>query len=130
MRKIKSFGVAVLFLTTALATYESYQGHKNENKLLMHEVEALTDADVSDSEWYLHHFDCQFNVTSEAHANAIFKLFGINAKAGATVDLKRFTQYFNHNSQKGEGPCEKENQVTCNTLWNQIIDFATKALEK
>ena len=57
MRKIKSFGVAVLFLTTTLATYESYQGYKNENKLLMHEVEALTDADVSDPEWYLHHFD-------------------------------------------------------------------------
>ncbi len=108
-----------------LASYKSYQDYKksSDNSLLMQEVEALTDADVSRSDWYLHNFTCKVTVQTKAQVTVLAKFFNTKAKVGGEVDLSNFTQYFNNIPYGGTGPCEKGTQVTCNDLWNQIIDL-------
>lgn len=123
MNKKKLATTVALCTVLGLASYISYKDYQKhvDNGLLMQEVEALTGDDVSNNDWYLHYFECKINVNTKAQADAIMKLVSVKAKVGGVVDLSNFTQYFNHIPCDGFGPCEKGSQVTCNTLWNQII---------
>ncbi len=117
-RKIKATLAVALVAAAGLCSYGTYQDYKadKESNLVMQNIEVLTEDDTSSSDWYLHNFECEFEVTSEAQANAIVKFLGISASVGAKVDLSNATQYFNHEKKHGFGPCEKGNQVTCNDI--------------
>lgn len=119
--KKKRFRAALavaLVAAAGLCSYETYQDYKadKESDLVMQNIEVLTDDDTSSSDWYLHNFKCEFEVTSEAQANAIVKFLGISASVGAKVNLSNATQYFNHEKKHGFGPCERGDQVTCNDI--------------
>ncbi len=119
--KKKRFRAALavaLVAAAGLCCYETYQDYKadKESDLVMQNIEVLTDDDTSSSDWYLHNFKCEFEVTSEAQANAIVKFLGISASVGAKVNLSNATQYFNHEKKHGFGPCERGDQVTCNDI--------------
>lgn len=94
--------------------YQKQQDLYGSN-LLLTDVEALTEDETS-GDWYLHYFPCEFLVTTDAQA-AFSKV-----KIGSKVNISCMTQYFNHNSDNGFGPCEKGEQITCNEAITKLIN--------
>lgn len=122
---LKTLSIVAVAIISGYGGMKAYQSHANEISLLtLQGVEALADGTPEENEglYYLHHFDCKITVSTSAEANILARFINGNAKVGATADLSPLTQYFNNISEDGEGPCEKETQITCNEAVQQILD--------
>lgn len=80
-------------------------------------------ADEGTCDWYLHHYPCRIYIENLPSVVEAFKKCGIGTKDG-WVDLTCLTQYFNHESKGGEGPCFAGKQVTGNDIFNYIMKEA------
>ena len=129
MKKVilKSILAVVAVAASCLGAWKTYDAYGSvDNSLLMENLEALSEEPESEGnneEWYLHHFECNFPIKTDAELKKVILFFHgkKSAEIGVVVDLSDATQFFNHNPEDGEGPCEKGNQITCANLILRIL---------
>ena len=78
------------------------------------------DGNNGSTQWYLHHFECNFALDAKVKAKVLGIVPLARVLLNGNVDISCLTQYFNNIAEKGEGPCDKGEQKTCNDAWESV----------
>lgn len=121
-KKLATIFVA-LCVVIGLASYKSYQDYKSRatNSLLIQEVEALSDADVSYAGWLRTDADCVYEMTGKAGTNVKLTLGAIG-----TVKLKLNSEgYVRYVVSGGKTYCEYGGKQKCQDRYCPVPTWST-----